>query len=91
MKFGDGGFEGFEILGAEIDGSMRFVDQTLEYRKLGLPADLVVIEDCDEWAYCVDCSSGCAVSWSPVDDARVDYPDFDSFLLQRIEDSVEDA
>lgn len=90
MRYGDGGFEGFEILGADLDGSMRFVDQTLEYRRLGLPSTFVVVEDCGEWVYCIDCDNGTVVSWSPVDAARVDYQDFDSFLLQRIEDSVED-
>ena len=89
QRYGDGGFEGFEILGADLDGSMRFVEQTVEYRRLGLPDGLVVVEDCDEWVYCVDCGDGSVASWSPVDGARTDYPDFDSLLLQRIRDSVE--
>ena len=90
LRYGDGGFEGFEILGADLDGSMRFVEQTAEYRKLGLPNNLVVVEDCDEWVYCIDCGDGSVASWSPMDGPRTDYPDFGSFLLQRIRDSVED-
>ena len=90
LRYGDGGFEGFEILGVDLDGSMRFVEQTVEYRKLGLPSNLVVVEDCDEWVYCIDCDDGSVASWSPLDGARTDYPNFDSFLLQRIRDSVAD-
>ncbi len=89
-RFGDGGLDGFEIYGFDLDGTLRFVEQTNEYRKFGLPLNLVVIENCDEWVYCIDCSNGSIVSWSQVDGTRVDYPDFDSYLRNRVEDSIED-
>ena len=38
---GHGGF-GFEILGIGLDGSIAFLEETLEYREEGLPANLIV-------------------------------------------------
>lgn len=49
------------------------------------------MENCDEWLYCIDSSNGKVVSWSPYDgDGVVEvYEDFDSYLLDRFNDAIE--
>ncbi|WP_321974041.1 SMI1/KNR4 family protein [Paratractidigestivibacter sp.] len=71
-----------------LTGTMLFVEATLRARSLGLPPNLLVVEDCDEWLYCIDCDNGKVVSWSQVDGVRDEYPDFDTFLLQDLEDAI---
>lgn len=68
-----------------------FAEETEEYRPDGLPDGLVAVENCDEWLYCIDCSNGKVVSWSPYDDDGVVevYEDFDSYLLDRFNDAIE--
>lgn len=86
-KYGHGGIGGVTVFGVELDGSMVFAEETEEYR----PDGLVVVENCDERLYCIDCSSGKVVSWSPYDgDGVVEvYEDFDSHLLGRFNDAIE--
>jgi len=56
--FGHGGIGGLEVLGFGLTGRMIFVDTTIEYRDEGLPHNLVVIENVDEWLTCIDCNTG---------------------------------
>ena len=87
-KYSYGGF-GFEIYGIGFDGSIAFLDETLEYRKIGLPENLLVIENCDEWLYCIDTNTDKVVSWYPDGEPCVDFSCFDDFLLERLNDSIE--
>lgn len=84
-----GGIGGIEILGIGLNGKMTFLDATLRYREHGLPNNLLVVENCDEWLYCLDCDTGEVVSWSQADGARREYPSFDDFLVQDLEDAIE--
>lgn len=88
-SYGQGGLDGFEILGVLPDGEMPFVEVTMEYRKLGLPDDLCVIENCDEWLECVDCDDGKVVSWYLDGEIVPDFDDFDDFLLDRVENAID--
>lgn len=87
--YGHGGIGGVEILGFGLDGSAVFVDETLEQRGLGLRKDLVVVEDVDEWVYCIDCGSEKIISWSPVDGERAAFNSFDEFVLSEFSDAIE--
>ena len=80
---------GFEILGIGFDGSISFLEETLEYREDGLPDNLLVIENCDEWLYCIDVNTGEVVSWSIYEDPRVEYACFDDYLVDRLNDAIE--
>ena len=80
---------GFEILGIGFDGSISFLEETLEYREDGLPNNLLVVENCDEWLYCIDANTGEVVSWSNDGDPRVEYPGFDDYLADRLNDAIE--
>lgn len=87
--FGDGGIGGVEIFGVEKDGTMAFVDETLFLRTYGLPANLIAIENCDEWYYCIT-EDGTIVMWIPrsesVDTA---YESFELYLMDRTNDVLE--
>jgi len=84
-----GGIGGIEILGVGFTGDMLFLDETLDCRTYGLPLNLLVIENCDEWLYCLDCNTGEVVSWSQADGVLPGYPSFDDFLLQDLEDAID--
>ena len=87
--YGHGGLNGFEVLGVGSDGSIIFLEETLEYRPYGLPTNLVAIENCDEWLECIDCDTGKVVSWS-IDGATMpSFPCFDDFLIDRIENAID--
>ena len=87
--YGRGGLDGLEILGVGLDGSIAFLDETLEYREFGLPSNLVAIENCDEWLECIDCDSGEVVSWDMGGEIIPTSPSFDDFLMDRIENAIE--
>ena len=89
QEYSYGGIGGVTILGIGLDGSMAFLEETLDYRKYGLPHNLLAVENCDEWLYCLDCDTGEVVSWSQVDGVLPGYPSFDDFLLQNLEDAIE--
>jgi len=89
QRYSYGGIGGVTILGVGLDGSMAFLEETLDYRKYGLPHNLLAVENCDEWLYCLDCDTGEVVSWSQVDGILPGYPSFDDFLLQDLEDAIE--
>ncbi len=86
--YGHGGIGGIEVIGIGKSGKMLFVSETLEYREYGLDKNLILIENCDEWVYCIDCNNNSIVSWSR-EDIQNAYPDFDSFLLDRFTDAAE--
>lgn len=87
-QYGHGGIAGIEVMGVGINGNLLFVNETLKYRKYGLAANLVVIENCDEWLYCIDCNTGNVISWSD-GDCEYSYLCFDDFLLDRFADAIE--
>ncbi|QJW46918.1 SMI1/KNR4 family protein [bacterium BFN5] len=53
QNYGMGGIWGIEILGYGKSTPPSVVTQTERYRILGLPAAYVVIENCDEFVYCL--------------------------------------
>lgn len=80
---------GFEILGIGLDGHIAFLDETLEYREEGLPDNLLVVENCDEWLYCIDVESGEVVSWAPGEEPQAAYSSFDDYLEDRLDGAIE--
>ena len=69
-EFGHGG-NGFEFMGFGMTGRAIFVDETLEQRKRGLPQNLMVFQDCDEFFDCINVDDGSVVTWSAFDDAGI--------------------
>ena len=89
VLYGQGGFNGFYVLGFNKAGKPAFVRETIEHREYGLPNQLVAIENCDEWLYCENSANGSIVSWSPDGEILDAYDDFDSYLLDRMNDAIE--
>ncbi|MFC4076160.1 SMI1/KNR4 family protein [Salinithrix halophila] len=94
-NFGHGGIAGVEILGVaktEIPPCVRY---THRYREYGLPHSLVVIENCDEWVYCLETneiSNGkCPViDWDRLGNIGVQkYENFYKFLLDEFTEAVD--
>ncbi len=83
-----GGINGTTILGIGKTGRIIFLDVTLEYRKYGLPENLIVIENCDEWLYCIDANTGEVVSWAIGENVHVEYACFDDFLLSDLKEAI---
>ena len=86
--YGQGGIGGCEIFGVGRNGTLVFVNETKKHWKYGLPKNFIVIENCDEWIHCLDGKSGDVVSWAHGDIETL-FPDFDSFLLSRFCDVLE--
>lgn len=88
--YGHGGFF-FEFLGYGLNGKAIFVDKTLQEREFGLPKELLVIEDCDEYVRCIDTNSKEIVSWSKHDsDGIIKVADsFYEHFLDNIDNAIE--
>ena len=87
-EYGQGCIGGIEVLGIGANNQLVFVEEILDYRQYGIPQNLIVIENCGEWVYCIDSDTYAIVSWSQ-DLTKEEYPDFDSYLLDRFSDAAE--
>lgn len=89
-EFGHGGIGGIEILGVGKNGTILFEDKTIQYRAYGLPQELIVIENCDEWVYCINSHNGKIAIWDRSAMGYSDaYEDFYSYLSDRVNDVLE--
>lgn len=81
----------FEFLGYGLNGKAIFVTQTLEEREYGLPENLLVIENCDEYVHCIDVVTKEVVSWSCYDKDGVIKVNnnFYEFFLDNIDNAIE--
>lgn len=87
--YSHGGINGIEILGIGFDGSIVFLETTLRYREYGLPKNLLIVENCDEWVYCLEAQTGEVVSWDPSGYLKPEHPSFDEFILDELENAIE--
>lgn len=90
QKFGHGGIGGIEVIGIGKNKTLAFVKETLKYRMYGLPSELIVIENCDEWLYCINSIDEKIVMWSQGNSRYTEaYDNFESYLEDRINDILE--
>ena len=87
-EYGHGGINGVETIGIGRNGQFLFVDETLTFRQYGLPNNLIVIENCDEWLYCLNTDNGHVVMWSQEKQAPA-YTSFDEYLADRVSDAID--
>ncbi|MCM1254280.1 MAG: SMI1/KNR4 family protein [Clostridium sp.] len=89
-EFGHGGIGGIEVIGIGKNDVLVFEKETLKYRAYGLPDELIVIENCDEWLYCINSIDGKVVMWS---NGNIGYAEkfdsFDTYLYDRVNDILE--
>lgn len=89
-KYGHGFVYSVFILGVGKDKSLVCANETLIKRQAGLPKNLVVVENCDEWVYCIDCDNGEVLMWSAWEGiSDYCYNSFLEYLLDRIKETVE--
>lgn len=88
--YGYGGFF-FSFLGYGLTGEVIFVQETLELRKRGLPENLMVIENNDEYVICIDVQSGNVVSWSYHDSSGIIIMNccFEDYFLERLNNAID--
>ena len=95
-KYGYGAAYGREVLGCGKSEVPSVVAETLRFRKLGLPEEYVVIQNCDEWIYCLDTGNmkneECPViSWDRNEGFdSIEGKDFNSFILEQFNEAKED-
>lgn len=90
QKFGHGGIGGIEVIGIGKNKTLAFVKETLKYRMYGLPSELIVIENCDEWVYCINSIDEKIVMWSQGNSRYTEaYDNFEAYLKDRINDMLE--
>lgn len=93
-NYGHGGIGGLEILGIARVEMPTCAEETLRFRKLGLPNNYVVIENCDEWIFCIDTSNikegRCpVVDWDRKGTTRVRYSNFEEYLKDRVLEALD--
>ena len=88
-SYSHGGIAGVEILGVGLEGTAIFLEVTKDYREDGLPENFVVIENCDEWLYCLNCDTGEVYYWDWFGNERKAFDSFDEFLLSEYKDAIE--
>ena len=87
-EFGHGGIGGIEIMGLGKNNVLISANETMDYRKYGLPKNFLVIENCDEWVYCIDSKDGKIISWSKSKVVPA-FDNFNEYLLDRFMDAAE--
>ncbi|MGG3798565.1 SMI1/KNR4 family protein [Metabacillus fastidiosus] len=93
--YGYGGINGVLIQGVGLDKSLEVVDITRSLREYGLPRNLVVIENVDEYVYCLDTAqmnnNECPiVDWDQSTGiGKKQYNNLYSYLYDRFNDAVE--
>ncbi len=88
-NYGHGGVGGVDTLGVGLDGSLVFVEETIEYREHGLPNRFIVIENIDEWLYCIDSDTQKIVSWDSSGYIKEEYSCFDDYLIDQMNNAIE--
>lgn len=89
-QYGHGGFF-FEFLGYGRTGNALFVKETLTEREKGLPDNLLVIENCDEYVKCINVDNGNIVSWSHYDNDGVimRYNSFEEYFMDCLNNAID--
>ena len=89
-EFGHGGCM-FEFLGIGLNERMVFVEETIKMRKHGLPDNLLIFQNCDEFCDCINVEDGSVVTWSMYDNAGIIEvaDDFCQYFYENIESAIE--
>ena len=97
LKYGSGGMENFDYFGIELKKcniDMCTVSlMTSEYRKKGMPNNLVVIEYDGDYITCIDTlkeNKGQIVTWSWLDNGKIveKADNFEEYFIEKLEDYV---
>lgn len=82
-EYGGGGLNGRTVEGFYKNKTCGFIEETLLKRKIGLPENLTVIENCDEFVYCLENNTDEIISWSSRY-MQKEYENFTDYLVDMI-------
>lgn len=90
-RFGSGGICGVEVLGVEGMEYASVVDDTERYRKLGLPENYLVIENVDEFVYCINTKGDYyVIRWDDISKEEIiRYSTFDEYLKGSFQEAID--
>ncbi|MBC1317139.1 SMI1/KNR4 family protein [Listeria booriae] len=90
-RYGSGGVLGINIIGIGKNNTYVVSKITKQLREqFDLPNNLIVIEDCDEFYYCLNTDDSKVYFWDNIDGmGEIVALDFFSFLEERIRDMSE--
>ncbi len=90
-KFGSGGICGVDVLGVEGTDYASVVESTKHYRKLGLPKKYIVIENVDEFIYCLSTLDEYnVVRWDDISKKELDrYTTFNEYLQDSFQEAID--
>lgn len=94
-EYGYGGLHGVEILGGGLTEVPACEEETLEWQKYGLPEGYVVIQNVDEYLYCLDTKKNgdgeCPIiDWSQDGTSGImTYASFYDYVIEKFNDSLE--
>ncbi|WP_419882935.1 SMI1/KNR4 family protein [Peribacillus sp. B-H-3] len=90
-KYGSGGICGVDILGVEGASYASVVESTERYRKLGLPNKYIVIENVDEFVYCLNTVEEFnVVRWDDISKREVPrYTTFNEYLQDSFQEAID--
>ncbi|MED4695183.1 SMI1/KNR4 family protein [Peribacillus frigoritolerans] len=90
-KFGSGGICGVDVLGVEGADYASVVESTKRYRKLGLPKKYIVIENVDEFVYCLSTiDEHNVVRWDDISKKELNrYTTFNEFLQDSFQEAID--
>ncbi|WP_106498336.1 SMI1/KNR4 family protein [Lentibacillus sp. Marseille-P4043] len=89
-RFGAGGICGVDVLGIEGMDYASVVESTKQYRGLGLPKNYLVIEDVDEFVYCLNTMDDSVVRWDDISKQELKrYLTFDEYLKDSFQEAID--
>lgn len=90
-QYGSGGICGVDILGVEGVEYSSVVESTERYRKLGLPHKYIVIENVDEFIYCLNTvGEHNVIRWDDISKREVTrYTTFDEYLQDSFQEAID--
>lgn len=90
-KYGSGGICGVDILGVEGEDYASVVESTERYRELGLPKKYIVVENVDEFVYCLNTVDKYnIVRWDAISkQERNRYENFSEYLQDSFQEAID--
>lgn len=81
----------FEFMGYGLNGKAVFVEATLREREFGMPDNLMVFQNCDEFVDCINVDDGTVVTWSPYDNSGIIEvaDDFYEYFIDSIMNAID--
>ncbi|WP_026579687.1 SMI1/KNR4 family protein [Bacillus sp. SB47] len=89
--YGSGGICGVEVLGVEGNGYASVVEATERFRNFGLPDKYLVIQNVDEFVYCLNTEENhCVIRWDDISKKEIErYSIFDEYLQDSFQEAID--